>query len=100
MMWVLLGSSIAFMLLGVPVALALAGSSLLYIVMTGTAPGFVLVHRTIAGVDSFPLLAVPFFILAGNLINIAGITERIHTSRSRWPGGCAAASARSTSSGR
>jgi TRAP-type C4-dicarboxylate transport system permease large subunit len=32
----------------------------------------------IAGVDSFPLLAVPFFILAGNLMNIAGITGRIY----------------------
>ncbi|MFM1988987.1 MAG: hypothetical protein RJA99_1944 [Pseudomonadota bacterium] len=78
MMWVLLGSFIVLMLLGVPVALALAGSSLLYIVATGTVPDFVLVHRMIAGVDSFPLLAVPFFILAGNLMNIAGITRRIY----------------------
>ncbi len=30
------------------------------------------------GVDSFPLLAVPFFILAGNLMNSAGITNRIY----------------------
>ena len=41
-------------------------------------PDFVVVHRMIAGVDSFPLLAVPFFILAGNLMNIAGITTRIY----------------------
>ena len=33
----------------------------------------------IAGVESFPLLAVPFFILAGNLMNIAGVTGRIYT---------------------
>jgi len=78
MMWLLLGSFIALMMLGVPVALSLAGSSLLYIVVTGTVPDFVLVHRMIAGVDSFPLLAVPFFILAGNLMNIAGITKRIY----------------------
>ena len=32
----------------------------------------------IAGVESFPLLAVPFFILAGNLMNIAGVTGRIY----------------------
>ena len=37
----------------------------------------VVAHRMINGVDSFPLLAVPFFILAGNLMNTAGITERI-----------------------
>ena len=78
MMWLLLGSFLALMILGVPVALSLALSSLLYIVATGTAPDFVLVHRMIAGVDSFPLLAVPFFILAGNLMNIAGITGRIY----------------------
>jgi TRAP-type C4-dicarboxylate transport system permease large subunit len=36
------------------------------------------VHRMIGGIDSFPLLAVPFFILAGNLMNNAGITNRIY----------------------
>ena len=35
-------------------------------------------HRMISGIDSFPLLAVPFFILAGNLMNHAGITNRIY----------------------
>ena len=38
----------------------------------------VVVHRMISGIDSFPLLAVPFFILAGNLMNNAGITNRIY----------------------
>ena len=79
MMWLLLGSFLALMVLGVPVALSLALASLLYIIATGTAPDFVLVHRMIAGIDSFPLLAVPFFILAGNLMNIAGITGRIYS---------------------
>ena len=37
-----------------------------------------MVHRMVGGVDSFPLLAVPFFILAGNLMNSAGITNRIY----------------------
>ncbi|MER9241084.1 TRAP transporter large permease [Mesorhizobium sp. M0633] len=36
-------------------------------------------QRMIAGVESFPLLAVPFFILAGNLMNIAGVTGRIYS---------------------
>ena len=38
----------------------------------------------IGGIDSFPLLAVPFFILAGNLMNNAGITNRIYNLRWRW----------------
>ena len=64
-------------LLGFPVAIALAGASALYIVVAGTVPEVVVAHRMINGVDSFPLLAVPFFILAGNLMNTSGITERI-----------------------
>jgi hypothetical protein len=38
----------------------------------------VILHRMAGGIDSFPLLAVPFFILAGNLMNSAGITNRIY----------------------
>src|SRR5258706_10487228 len=38
----------------------------------------VVVHRMVSGIDSFPLLAVPFFIMAGNLMNHAGITNRIY----------------------
>jgi TRAP-type C4-dicarboxylate transport system permease large subunit len=63
---------------GVPVAIAMAGASLAYIVMSGNQPPLTVVHRMIGGIDSFPLLAVPFFILAGNLMNNAGITNRIY----------------------
>ena len=63
---------------GIPVAIAMAGSSLIYILWTGNLPAFVVVHRMVSGIDSFPLLAVPFFILAGNLMNNAGITNRIY----------------------
>jgi tripartite ATP-independent transporter DctM subunit len=65
------------LIFGVPVAIALAGSSALFILANGSPPSMVVAHRMINGVDSFPLLAVPFFILAGNLMNTAGITERI-----------------------
>lgn len=67
-----------FMGTGMPVAIAMAGSSLVYILATGNLPPFVVIHRMISGIDSFPLLAVPFFILAGNLMNNAGITTRIY----------------------
>jgi TRAP-type C4-dicarboxylate transport system permease large subunit len=72
---------IIFLLLmsgGIPVAIAMAGSALIYIWSTGTLPAFVVIHRMVSGIDSFPLLAVPFFILAGNLMNNAGITNRIY----------------------
>ncbi|MEY4711413.1 MAG: putative large permease component [Pseudomonadota bacterium] len=63
---------------GIPVAIAMAGSALLYIFWSGNMPAFAVIHRMVGGIDSFPLLAVPFFILAGNLMNNAGITNRIY----------------------
>ncbi len=69
---------LAMLATGLPVAIAMAGSSLVYILFTGNLPGFTVIHRMIGGIDSFPLLAVPFFILAGNLMNNAGITNRIY----------------------
>ena len=67
-----------FMSSGLPVAIAMAGASLVYILISGNLPPFVVIHRMVSGIDSFPLLAVPFFILAGNLMNNAGITTRIY----------------------
>ena len=67
-----------FMSSGIPVAIAMAGASLAYILVSGNLPPFVVIHRMVSGIDSFPLLAVPFFILAGNLMNNAGITTRIY----------------------
>src|SRR5689334_2901811 len=78
-MLLLLGSFLVLMLVGLPVALAMAVASLLYILVTGITPDVTLAQRMIAGVESFPLLAVPFFILAGNLMNIAGVTGRIYS---------------------
>jgi len=69
---------LAMMGTGIPVAIAMAGSSLVFVMATGTVPDFVVIHRMVNGIDSFPLLAVPFFILAGNLMNSAGITNRIY----------------------
>src|SRR6266550_4653297 len=77
-MLLLLGGFLLLMLLGLPVALSMAVSSLVYILVTGITPDVTLAQRMIAGVESFPLLAVPFFILAGNLMNIAGVTGRIY----------------------
>ena len=77
-MTILLFVFIAVLAVGVPVFIALAGSSLLYTHFIAGIPDFVILHRMAGGLDSFPLLAVPFFILAGNLMNSAGITNRIY----------------------
>jgi tripartite ATP-independent transporter DctM subunit len=69
---------IVVLMIGVPVFIALAGSSFVYTHFIAGLPDFVILHRMAGGIDSFPLLAVPFFILAGNLMNSAGITNRIY----------------------
>ncbi len=77
-MTILIFVFLAILLAGVPVFIALAFSSLLYTHFLAGIPDFVILHRMAGGIDSFPLLAVPFFILAGNLMNSAGITNRIY----------------------
>lgn len=63
--------------LGVPIAVSLAGACLMLVLITGQVPNIVIAHRMINGIDSFPLLAIRFFIFAGSLVNNGGITERI-----------------------
>jgi TRAP-type C4-dicarboxylate transport system permease large subunit len=74
----MMGAFLALMVTGLPVAMAMAGAALIYVMLSGNIPDFVVIHRMYGGVDSFPLLAVPFFIWAGNLMNSAGITNRIY----------------------
>lgn len=74
---ILLISLFIMIIVGVPVAFALAGSALLAIVYLGQVPELVVLHRMVGGMDSFPLLSIPFFVLAGALMNSAGITTRI-----------------------
>jgi len=63
---------------GVPIAIALGVIAAATMVFTvGPDLLFIFVQRTYAGTTSFPLLAIPFFVLAGNLMNVGGTTERI-----------------------
>ena len=62
------------MALGIPVAIALGGSAMAYILTDGGLSLTLLVQTTFAGMSSFPLLAIPLFMLAGNLMNEGGIT--------------------------
>ena len=64
------------LLIGLPVAVVLGLSSLCYLLVTGIAP-VVMPQKMYAGMDVFILLSIPGFILAGNLMNQGGITERI-----------------------
>ncbi|GAK03931.1 TRAP-type C4-dicarboxylate transport system, large permease component [Geomicrobium sp. JCM 19037] len=62
--------------LGIPIAFSLGISSLIYLLVAGV-PLTVIPQTMFAGIDSFVMLAIPAFILAGNLMNAGGITNRI-----------------------
>ncbi|WP_187429522.1 Sialic acid TRAP transporter large permease protein SiaM [Roseobacter fucihabitans] len=67
---------IAGLALGIPVAITLGISSLAYLILAGIPP-VVMPQKMYAGMDVFVLLSIPGFILAGNLMNRGGITQRI-----------------------
>ncbi|MBX3530134.1 MAG: TRAP transporter large permease [Rhizobiaceae bacterium] len=66
-----------FLFIGMPVAFALALAAFPVFLATGTMPPTVAIQKMVTATQSFPLLAVPFFIFAGNLMNATGITERL-----------------------
>ncbi|WP_340108141.1 TRAP transporter large permease [Pikeienuella sp. HZG-20] len=75
-----LGVLVLLFVVGIPAAFALGLTSL---IVTGFERGFdaipytIVAQRMVYGVNSFPLLAIPFFILAGKIMNTGGITDRI-----------------------
>ncbi len=70
-------SFVTFLALGIPVAFVLGLSSFVGLLYAGEIPLLLIPKQMFSGTDSFPLLAVPFFILAGNLMNVGGITRRL-----------------------
>lgn len=67
---------VVMMLLGVPVAFSLGIASAGYMAATGTSLAMV-VQRMVNGANSFAMLAIPFFFMAGELMNISGVTDKI-----------------------
>jgi tripartite ATP-independent transporter DctM subunit len=72
---ILLLSCCFYLAIGFPVAFALGFSTLTALVFGADFPLFVLLKQTYEGVDSFPLMAVPFFILAAELMSGGSLTE-------------------------
>ena len=69
---------LALLALGVPIAFCIGLASALAILMVGpSAPWIIVPNSMLNGMDSFPLMAVPFFVLAGDLMNRGGITVRL-----------------------
>jgi tripartite ATP-independent transporter DctM subunit len=72
---ILLISVCIYLAIGVPVAFALGLSTVTALVLSDAYPMLVLLKETFTGVDSFPLMAVPFFILAAELMSGGSLTE-------------------------
>ena len=70
-------SFIVLLALGTPIAFCIGISALAGLMQLGDTPLLLLPHMMFQGTDSFPLLAVPFFVLAGALMNGGGITRRL-----------------------
>ncbi len=76
-MILLLASRVVFLLMGVPVAYSLGLSALVYFLFFQPELIVILPQRLFAGMDSYALIALPLFILMGQVMNKSGITERL-----------------------
>ncbi|MER2089601.1 MAG: TRAP transporter large permease [Sporosarcina sp.] len=74
---ILFGSFAVLLFLSVPIGISIGLATLITIFFTGTLPVEFLAKELVTSVDSFPLMAVPFFILAGEIMGKGGISERL-----------------------
>lgn len=65
------------LLFGMPIAFSLGLGSLAALLAMDSAPLSIIAQRMFTGLDSFPIMAIPFFVLAGELMNRTGITEKL-----------------------
>lgn len=86
-------SFFVLMFIGVPVGISLGGAGIISILLGMKVPLIVVAQTMFNGVNSFPLMAIPFFILAGNLMSDGGISKRlvsfVNLFFSRFRGGLA-----------
>ncbi len=74
---IFIGSLLAAMAIGIPIAFALLASGVALMWHLDLFDSQILAQNLIGGADSFPLLAVPFFMLAGEIMNVGGLSRRI-----------------------
>ncbi|MDR2093967.1 MAG: TRAP transporter large permease [Treponema sp.] len=68
---------VAFLVMGMPIAFVIGIAGMAYFVATPILPPEIVVQQIVSQSQSFAFLAVPFFIFAGNLMNVSGITSRL-----------------------
>jgi len=84
--FVFISSLLGLMALGMPVAFALIGCGLAMMFFMGVTDPQIVIQNMWDGANSFPLLAVPFFMLAGEFMNAGGMTRRIILMAMAWVG--------------
>lgn len=84
--FVFITSLLGLMAVGVPVAFALIGCGLVMMLFLGITDPQIVIQNMWDGANSFPLLAVPFFMLAGEFMNAGGMTRRIIVMAMAWVG--------------
>jgi len=77
MISLMLGLFCIFMVLGVPIGYCMGLAAILAILYDGQLPVLILAQQFYEALDNFSLLAVPLFVLAGELMSVSGITERL-----------------------
>jgi TRAP-type mannitol/chloroaromatic compound transport system permease large subunit len=75
--WLILGVIVLLTVLSVPIAFALSITTVLFLIAQNAAPLSVVPLNLFSGASSFPLLAIPLFILAGGLMETSGISLRL-----------------------
>lgn len=73
-LWLAIAAFVLCLLIGVPIAYSLGTASVIYLILKGVSLGLI-AQRLFTGLDSFAFMAIPFFILAGELMERAGISE-------------------------
>ncbi len=90
---VLFGTFAGLVLLNVPIAISLGLATVIALAISGSAPMVVVAQRMFTATDSFPLMAIPFFMIAGSLMERGGISRRLinlaNTLVGTLPGGLA-----------
>ncbi|HKJ65594.1 MAG TPA: TRAP transporter large permease subunit, partial [Desulfopila sp.] len=77
MMYVLFGVFALLVICNVPIAASLCLATIVSIVVSDSVPLIVVGQKLFASIDSFPLMAIPFFMIAGNLMEKGGISKRL-----------------------
>ncbi|SEM50556.1 C4-dicarboxylate transporter, DctM subunit [Mesobacillus persicus] len=77
MAWLLFGLLLVLFFINIPVAIALGLASVIVLMIQDSVPLMVVVQKMFTSTDSFTLMAIPFFVLAGKLMEVGGISRRL-----------------------